>query len=842
MAQFVITPGVRSQFYDARGNALVDTRLLSVLQAAAAQAPGSVSKVEAFSGRAARSTGTFNHPRGWAVDVKLYDQNGQPLADYAGNPFGVRSADAKAAYPIYEQFAQTARAIQQDQYPDLADQFRWGGYFTGGVNPGDLMHFDISGGKSAATPPMPGAWQNGIGNGLTVGAAALNGVVAAPAARNHGGVTPEAQSVYQLLTQGDPAHGVAPLSPAVAAGAVGNMMQESYQNLRPDAKGAAGELGIGQWMPDRYANMVAWTKANGLDPASREGQALFYSHELQASPVMADLANAQTPGDAAQIIASKFERAGNPMMDRRVGFADAVAGSAVGGAPDDPQVAAADDAQPDIMFGDTPAWITTDQSAAPTAAPVASPSPAPAATAAVTPPVVAAPSENAKVIKASYSAGAAKPTADTKVAPLPPPAPLASPTASSDQLAGTAGALGVQSPAAVASPSGVSVSRPPAVNTGNALGDRMLNAILSQNPLELAAIGNDYTSGNPVTFGAPGTQNMHGLAAMTAVKGYLDANPSVASQVKGILQSDPMTSDARSSMGQLVGELPGKATPPSIPLTSAQPTVLPTPRPAHESTEPATQGGANAWAPRAEDDTFLGGSGSFLSGGGAPAKTSGASAWQPSGITPYVSAPATPYPKTEAAPASVSAGTPSDLGKALAGLSLGGFGATVPYPAPDQATDPLAGAEVIPTVAGHVSFTAPVQKASLTQVLANPKPAAKAGAYKGVSPALASGSGFGARPPSGLNAWGLPGSVMSAISAANKAGYSTTPTSLLSSLAGQGYSMPNFSSGSGGSVYATNRNVGGTTTDVHGNSVNVGTYYNSQGKPVTYTWSDNGAA
>ncbi len=146
---------------------------------------------------------------------------------------------------------------------------------------------------------------------------------AAPAMR--GGVTPEAQSTYSLLTTGDPRLGVAPLPASVAAGAVGNMMQESYANLRPDAKGAAGELGIGQWMPDRYANMVAWTTANGLDPSSREGQALFYSHELQASPVMAALATAQTPADAAQIIASKFERAGSPMMDRRVGYANAVA-------------------------------------------------------------------------------------------------------------------------------------------------------------------------------------------------------------------------------------------------------------------------------------------------------------------------------------------------------------------------------------------------------------------------------------------------------------------------------------------------------------------------------------
>lgn len=182
-------------------------------------------------------------------------------------------------------------------------------------------------------------------------------------------VTPEARQVFSMLVAGDPAHSVAPLSPEIAAGAVGNMMQESFADLRPAAKGAGGELGIGQWMPDRYANMVAWTTANGLDPNSREGQALFYSHELQESPTMAALAAAKTPAEAASIIATKFERAGNPMMDRRMAYAADVAGAPVPGGPNDwtnvqgiegGNIATVAPTLPDVMSPPSPADIAVN--------------------------------------------------------------------------------------------------------------------------------------------------------------------------------------------------------------------------------------------------------------------------------------------------------------------------------------------------------------------------------------------------------------------------------------------------------------------------------------------------
>jgi hypothetical protein len=138
--------------------------------------------VEAFSGKTGRATGTTNHPSGRAVDVSLYDAAGRKIDNYIGNPFGAKNASDLQAFKTYEQFAQVARQTQQQMYPNLADAFRWGGYFQGGVNPGDLMHFDISGERIG---PQTDRWTNGlqVGSlaGVSQGAKALSGVQVASA-------------------------------------------------------------------------------------------------------------------------------------------------------------------------------------------------------------------------------------------------------------------------------------------------------------------------------------------------------------------------------------------------------------------------------------------------------------------------------------------------------------------------------------------------------------------------------------------------------------------------------------------------------------------------------------
>lgn len=130
----------------------VDPRLQDILQTAAASFP---LQVEAFSGRKGRSSGTQNHPTGKAVDVWIYGEDGKPLPNSpaAAKRMGV---SFEPAFRTYEAWAQTVRDVQEQKYPELTNDLRWGGYFRQGVS-FDLMHIDISGGGMAY-----GTWANGM--------------------------------------------------------------------------------------------------------------------------------------------------------------------------------------------------------------------------------------------------------------------------------------------------------------------------------------------------------------------------------------------------------------------------------------------------------------------------------------------------------------------------------------------------------------------------------------------------------------------------------------------------------------------------------------------------------
>ncbi|HLP67945.1 MAG TPA: phage tail length tape measure family protein, partial [Rhizobium sp.] len=125
----------------------VDSRLTDILQTAATRFPGF--KVDAISGY--RAGDPRFHGQGLATDVQLTDlATGKMLGNYQ---------DA-SSFRAYEQFAQVSRQIQMEKYPELADKFRWGGYFSGG--PGkygalDTMHFDLGGAGMAG-----GSWAGGL--------------------------------------------------------------------------------------------------------------------------------------------------------------------------------------------------------------------------------------------------------------------------------------------------------------------------------------------------------------------------------------------------------------------------------------------------------------------------------------------------------------------------------------------------------------------------------------------------------------------------------------------------------------------------------------------------------
>jgi tape measure domain-containing protein len=149
-----------------RGADNVDARLRDILSTAAKR---SGLNVEAYSGQ--RYAGHGEHTRGLATDVKLTD----PLTgkSYGSAPGGGMYQNAEQ-FRVNEQFAQTARQVQMEKYPELSKDFRWGGYFGGkwGKNPatgkdykygaGDGMHYDLGGDGLPNNKMGGGSWAGGL--------------------------------------------------------------------------------------------------------------------------------------------------------------------------------------------------------------------------------------------------------------------------------------------------------------------------------------------------------------------------------------------------------------------------------------------------------------------------------------------------------------------------------------------------------------------------------------------------------------------------------------------------------------------------------------------------------
>ena len=131
----------------ARGAGNVDPRLRDILTLAAERSGMSV---QAFSGYRPGSKGF--HGKGLATDVSLLGADGKALPNYQN----------AGSFRAYEMFAQHARTVQMEKYPELAKDFRWGGYFSGGkgkYGAMDLMHFDLGGSKVGIGG---GSWANGL--------------------------------------------------------------------------------------------------------------------------------------------------------------------------------------------------------------------------------------------------------------------------------------------------------------------------------------------------------------------------------------------------------------------------------------------------------------------------------------------------------------------------------------------------------------------------------------------------------------------------------------------------------------------------------------------------------
>jgi hypothetical protein len=131
-------------------NGNIDPRLLAIIEQAAQYTPYVVELRSGF-----RPGDSRQHGKGNAIDINLIDpKSGEALPNYQNG----------ANFREYEQFAQNARAIQMSNYPELEQDFRWGGYFGSkkgafGYGALDLMHFDLAGQQIGMGQ---GSWKNGL--------------------------------------------------------------------------------------------------------------------------------------------------------------------------------------------------------------------------------------------------------------------------------------------------------------------------------------------------------------------------------------------------------------------------------------------------------------------------------------------------------------------------------------------------------------------------------------------------------------------------------------------------------------------------------------------------------
>ena len=98
------------------------------------------------------------------------------------------------------------------------------------------------------------------------------------------------------------------LPPHVAAGIVGNLIQES--NLNPHVKGDEGKAtGIAQWHPDRFNTLRKWAASQGRNPYDLRTQLDFVIEEPgEGERALKKLFETTNPQQAAVVFSNTYER------------------------------------------------------------------------------------------------------------------------------------------------------------------------------------------------------------------------------------------------------------------------------------------------------------------------------------------------------------------------------------------------------------------------------------------------------------------------------------------------------------------------------------------------------
>lgn len=143
-----VTPGMISSSDDDRRLSGVDPRLHEIMTEAAKRSGYNLALKSGL-----RPGDKRFHGRGLATDWNIIGDDGKPLADY----------QSPETFAQYQKLADAAREVQTELYPDLSDQFRWGGYFSGPKGKYgalDLMHFDLGGSQDLGM--AGGTWDGGL--------------------------------------------------------------------------------------------------------------------------------------------------------------------------------------------------------------------------------------------------------------------------------------------------------------------------------------------------------------------------------------------------------------------------------------------------------------------------------------------------------------------------------------------------------------------------------------------------------------------------------------------------------------------------------------------------------
>lgn len=177
----------------------VDPRLLDIARKESVSLPQG-QYYEFTSGVRPGDTGV--HSTGRALDVAIMTADGQRLPNYQNPVF----------FSNYEQPALVGRAIQQQIYPELANNYYWGGYFSGPK--GVYGALDVMDRRIGGNRPLGGSWETG----LTEKQAALWGLPA--------GVTQVAQTKGVTSPEATQA--------AIQEGKLSNLLEYTYSGLRSE--------------------------------------------------------------------------------------------------------------------------------------------------------------------------------------------------------------------------------------------------------------------------------------------------------------------------------------------------------------------------------------------------------------------------------------------------------------------------------------------------------------------------------------------------------------------------------------------------------------------------------